>query len=42
MVSEDKEMYDKCDGDYKNVDKRRLFWGGIADYLGLDGALHFT
>lgn len=40
MVSKDKELYDKCNGDYKNVDKL-LSWKGIADQIGLVGEFHF-
>ncbi|XP_026109083.1 uncharacterized protein LOC113081218 [Carassius auratus] len=36
LVSEQKELYDKCDSDYKNLDKRELLWSGIAQQMGLD------
>ena len=31
VVSEHKELYDKRDSDYKNLDKRELLWSGIAE-----------
>ncbi|KTF82878.1 hypothetical protein cypCar_00024314 [Cyprinus carpio] len=34
LVSEHKELYDKRDSDYKNLDKRELLWRGIADQIG--------
>ncbi|XP_026061144.1 uncharacterized protein LOC113119803 [Carassius auratus] len=36
LVSEHKELYDKRDSDYKNLDKRELLWSGIAQQMGLD------
>ncbi|XDV29213.1 hypothetical protein PO909_032356 [Leuciscus waleckii] len=33
LVSEHKELYDKRDSDYKNLDKRELLWSGIAEYI---------
>lgn len=40
LVSEHKELYDKRDSDYKNLDKRELLWSGIAQQMGLDGEFH--
>uniref|UniRef100_A0A3P9LG74 MADF domain-containing protein n=1 Tax=Oryzias latipes TaxID=8090 RepID=A0A3P9LG74_ORYLA len=36
LVLEHKELYDKRDSDYKNLDKRELLWSGIAQQMGLD------
>uniref|UniRef100_A0A3P9LET7 MADF domain-containing protein n=1 Tax=Oryzias latipes TaxID=8090 RepID=A0A3P9LET7_ORYLA len=36
LVSEHKELYDKRESDYKNLDKREQLWSGIAQQMGLD------
>lgn len=42
LVSEHRELYDKCDSDYKSLDERELLWRGITDQIGFDGKFHFT
>ncbi len=34
LVSEHKELYDKRDSDYKNLDKREMLWSVIAEQMG--------
>uniref|UniRef100_A0A3B3I537 MADF domain-containing protein n=1 Tax=Oryzias latipes TaxID=8090 RepID=A0A3B3I537_ORYLA len=36
LVSVHKELYDKRESDYKNLDKRKQLWSGIAQQMGLD------
>ncbi len=36
LVSEHKELYDKRDSDYKNLDKREMLWSVIAEQMGFD------
>ncbi len=42
LVSEHKELYDKRDTDYKNLDKREMLWSVIAEQMGFYGEFHFT
>ncbi len=39
LVSEHKELYDKRDSDYKNLDKREMLWSVIAEQMGLYGSV---
>ncbi len=42
LVSEHKELYDKRDSDYKNLDKREMLWSVIAEQMGFYGEFNFT
>ncbi len=40
LVSEHKELYDKRDSDYKNLDKREMLWSVIAEQMVFDVFLY--